>query len=177
MAPPRKIPPAKAAPKPPEPPADQDDQDETETDAQRTIREADERIAAAERGEPDPHPEPPEPPSEEDIKRREREADLRERELALAERERSLAARESAAGAAAPPVDTGPPAVPEFLLTLANGEQVEAPGAQATHHFHGGKLHRVVSADPLPEEYGVPQDVRDRRERERDRRERAAARS
>lgn len=162
MAPPRKPTTAPAAP------AADEAADPIEQDVQRTISEADQRLDAAAAGEPDPHP----LPSAAELKQREREADLRERELALREREQAIANRESAVNATAAP--TGPPAAPEYLLSLSNGEQVEAPSAVATHHYgKDGRLHRVLAADPIPEEYGVPQVERDRRDREALRREMA----
>jgi hypothetical protein len=96
------------------------------------------------------------PPSEAELDARERELALRERELALEARERELVAREQSASAELAAVQ-GVPGLPEFLLTLANGDTIEAANPNASHHAAAdGTLWPVVRAYPIPGKYGVP---------------------
>lgn len=114
---------------------------------------------AADRIDDDPIQEP-EPESttatEAELDERERELALRERELALEARERELVAREAAAAGEVAAAQ-GDPGLPEYLLTLANGETVEAANALATHHTGADGLPwSVVLAIPIPGKWGVP---------------------
>jgi len=135
--------------------------------------------AAAEKTEPEdgtaqdnaPDPDPAE------LDRKERELALREREATLAEREQALAAREAAPAPA--PDTSGPAPLPEYRLTLSSGEVVESPTAGATHHYGSDELlHRVIAVEEMPDVYGVPAEVRRRRQDDADRAaERAAERA